>query len=427
MAANNIGHIPTETIYIFSGSQNVTTTWEDIDTRTVEEVLPAFITDSNNKKSIETGKKWAVGCYSPHIYTYDPVTKTHTTVPNPVPPKEAMTDTVANDPISRVKVVSLEERGKGGRAYKVVLPRGYYVDMREDVMLDTMKTEGISPGGYLNGRFIWARIGGQMKLVREGSSLHDKLIESTKVVEAPNLSKKDKVVGGIYEDKQNHANVFLGFVKTSTIVFLDAATGEKTTRRKLEQISKTYPYVRAHDNYTIRVVEHKKSELWCHVSKPVLVPGETEIDCSKVPAEVVNHINNNSYGYYYLTSHFTVKDSGSVFTKLGDCVLPADIIQQVRNQAIVKLYHDMADAKKRAVDEAQPRYYHTYNSAPKPVIDYVNSPIKAKTIALDFIKENVCALANMVPFDSATINVPDPEFMELFGRAASNTVITASS
>ena len=104
-----------------------------------------------------------------------------------------------NKPISGLRVLSLEHRGQGGRAYKVVTPDGFYFDLREDILLDTMKTEGVAPGGILRGQYIWARVGAEMKLVRKGSELFRALLEASERSILSAIPLKQLKVGTVYE------------------------------------------------------------------------------------------------------------------------------------------------------------------------------------------------------------------------------------
>lgn len=78
-------------------------------------------------------------------------------------------ETIENDPYPMLTLVGLEIRGEGGRAYKVVTPDGYLVDLREDVLLECMFRNGVTKGRKgepptLKGPFQWVVNGTQMKL-----------------------------------------------------------------------------------------------------------------------------------------------------------------------------------------------------------------------------------------------------------------------
>jgi hypothetical protein len=63
---------------------------------------------------------------------------------------------VENTP-KKIRVFTLEHRAEGGRAYKVVTEDGYYFDMREGVLLDTLVHCGCEADGTLGGEFVSAR------------------------------------------------------------------------------------------------------------------------------------------------------------------------------------------------------------------------------------------------------------------------------
>lgn len=160
------------------------------------EVTPAFISDATNTKTLETGRTWAKGWYH----------KSDVTGPEFVGRE--------NKGVGGYRILDLEVRSEGGRAYKVVSPEGFYVDLREDVLLDTIQEVGISPGGILNGTYLFATVGSQMKLIREGSELHKELIGATTRRNSKKISGKDLEIGGVYVTVGGAQFVFGGFVDT---------------------------------------------------------------------------------------------------------------------------------------------------------------------------------------------------------------------
>ena len=184
-----IGSIPDSVTYIHTGNaREVSTSWLSVDVPISPGVMviDAFASPTDSEKTIESGMMWI---------------KQRTKTP--------VVDTKKNDAITGIKVISLERRGEGGRAYKVITPDGFYFDLREDVLLDTMLYEGVEKGGVLNGSFIWGYIGSQMKLVRVGSALHSALEVANKRDKKQKISRKDLEIGGIYKAKANIIKVFL--------------------------------------------------------------------------------------------------------------------------------------------------------------------------------------------------------------------------
>lgn len=159
------------------------------------EVTPAFIADAASVKSIATGKKWAQRAN----HNFSP-----------------LVEIKKNVPIKNVVVCSLESRGQGGAAYKVIAD-GVYVDCREDVIMDAILQEGIKKGGILGGEYIWVKLGAHSRLIRVGSALHDKVKLMVDRKKLTVLKAKDLVVGDIYATKKDERALFLGVVNTITI------------------------------------------------------------------------------------------------------------------------------------------------------------------------------------------------------------------
>jgi len=176
--------------------------WEDVKGGDIKhKVRPVYISDSTNVKTKETGLNWmnqSYGVYEGNKW----VTRKNvgTIVETP------------NTPISNIRIVTLEIRDKGGRAYKCMADigelKGAYFDMREDVLLDCMFQQGIQLGGICEGPFIFARVDSQMKPVRIDSLLHTKMIEATKHNEAAII--KEYEVGGVYTNKKCDEFVYVG-------------------------------------------------------------------------------------------------------------------------------------------------------------------------------------------------------------------------
>lgn len=183
-----IGSIPEKVTLFIRPSKNVYFKWESDVARSASfDVRPCFISDYKNKKTLETGKLWA-------------------TINN----IEPETITVENKPF-KIKIITLEIREKGGRAYKVSASLGgvdnLYFDLREDVLLDTIYNCGIQSGGLLNGEFVFARVGSQMKPIRVGSLIYHKIAASTKLNSQKPCELK---IGGVYQNKYGQKYIYLG-------------------------------------------------------------------------------------------------------------------------------------------------------------------------------------------------------------------------
>lgn len=161
----------------------VTEKFADLDVR------PAFCVDATNVKTLETARSWAKG------YRYRDNTPEETEIPN--------------DPQS-YRLVNLEVRSEGGRAWKVVDKDNYYYDLRENCLLAALLDGGCNPGGELAGKFIWGVEGSQMKLIPVGSILHEKLIEKSHRKTLKPIPHKELVPGGIYAAKSGEKFIYLG-------------------------------------------------------------------------------------------------------------------------------------------------------------------------------------------------------------------------
>lgn len=230
---SKIGSIPEKLIYVYSKSTCIDG----------ELVYPTFIADANKPKTIETGTNWA------EIKEWD---KTNSGI-------SVLKLEVNNSPVSKIRISSLEKRGRGGRAYKVIitLPNKselFYVDLREDVLMDTILEKGIDKKGILKGEFIWARVDTDMKLIRVGSKLHEEMIQSTRL-NSVKISKSKLEIGGVYSNKR-HTKVYLGEFATVNCVQKEIKT--------LKQPNLYNPYYHKYDisyEYSFEIV--KKIQFWC--------------------------------------------------------------------------------------------------------------------------------------------------------------------
>ena len=169
-----IGYVPEEIVFIYSLSKQVGEV----------EVFPAYIADSKNEKTIESGESWAKYCgYSKEE-------------------RKVKKEKRKNSPIKNIQILELEYRGEGGRAYKVFIPNGeFYIDLREDVLMDIILNVGISPGGVLNGEYVFGVVGSQMKIMRVGSELHSEIIKSGEEKNKKKIKNSELIVGHSYSGR----------------------------------------------------------------------------------------------------------------------------------------------------------------------------------------------------------------------------------
>jgi len=131
---------------------------------------------------------------------------------------------VENTPKDSYRVINAEQRGEGGRAWKVITPEGYLVDLREDVFLPLLLREGLPKSGIIPATFQWCVNGSQIRLERVGSKAHALYTPADEVPQVKAATKaaktkvvvipvKDLVVGGVYQFNtfgSNEQRVYLG-------------------------------------------------------------------------------------------------------------------------------------------------------------------------------------------------------------------------
>lgn len=193
-----IGNIPEKVVYLDQVPKQIDWEWDDFKRETVkvgEMVVPLFVADPLKPKTVETGVSWA----SRDWYRSDKEKK-HT-------PTQLE---VENKPF-KIKIISLEKRSEGGRAYKVMFgENNYYVDLREDVLLDSILECKIEKG-VPDCEFVWGKVGSQMKLVRVGSELYQELVKATEDGKKSKIGKSGMEIGGIYRNKKDDYMVYFGY------------------------------------------------------------------------------------------------------------------------------------------------------------------------------------------------------------------------
>lgn len=306
-----IGHIPTEVTYIYAGAQKVFQAWNDTDQpeheRAYVEVIPAFCSDANNAKTIQTGKGWAES----RCVIWDHETKKQVRV------AQLGLKTKENELISGLRVLSLEPRYQGGQGYKVLTPDGFYFDIREDVLLDGMRTEGVAPGGILNGQYIWARVGAEMKLVRNGSDLFVALLEASERSMLHNIASKQLKVGTIYESKSGERGLFLGFVdfwdyKVAWPNGQDTSFNRREAQRAGNKI--IFP--------TVARTFQRKQMLWFTISQGSYI-NEKQDPTQK--------LLDKSLAEEHLSYHYSLKKTHSMVKAVRDgIVIPEEIVELIR-------------------------------------------------------------------------------------------------
>lgn len=114
-----------------------------------------------------------------------------------------------NPPQGGYRIVGAEQRGQGGRAWRVVTPDYFLVDLREDVFLPILLEKGLPARGVIDAEFQWCVSGSQLRLEQVGSESHAKYVSEDewhgRKKARPKKPKKkyvgvrDLVVGQAYE------------------------------------------------------------------------------------------------------------------------------------------------------------------------------------------------------------------------------------
>ena len=198
------GKIPKKLKFYCKPETKIRFRWSDVEFEDPSaadvSAIPVFITDAENLKTQKTAVDWAGRAQ----WHWDPVTGKRVDVSKPYMIVEA-----DNLPVKSVRIIGLDIRGNGGRAYQALVDETYLVDMREDVMLDTMINVGMGLNANLPGEYIFAQIGAEMKLIRVGSKLHELMIETTSFGEKKAISKL--IPGRVYASKSKKV-LYLGEV-----------------------------------------------------------------------------------------------------------------------------------------------------------------------------------------------------------------------
>lgn len=142
------------------------------------ELEHSFVCPADGPK--ETAWRWATQS------VYDHTTRVTTTINK----EDVQVLEIPNEEVESIQLIRLDERGEGGRAWKI-LWKEYIVDLREEPFCDAIFKNGATSnefGTFLKGPFVWAVEGSQNKLIMVGSSLYN----SIKKYEEEQLQKTGK-------------------------------------------------------------------------------------------------------------------------------------------------------------------------------------------------------------------------------------------
>jgi len=120
---------------------------------------------------------------------------------------------VPNEKFENLTITDLEQRGEGGRAYKVVLELDnskYRFDLRENILMDIIKHQGIGKGGLLKGPFKFVLVGSQMKLMYIDGDIYKDATERDAERTGKRILDNELVIGGVYQSLNGNMSVYLG-------------------------------------------------------------------------------------------------------------------------------------------------------------------------------------------------------------------------
>lgn len=163
-------------------------------------VYPAFPIQEGNKGRLETAREWA----SQYVQENRKYIKSTEGV------REEILEN-KSEFIKSVKLVNIEKRGNGGRAWKVIINNKFLIDLREYSLFNSLLLDGCDKGGFLKGNFIFANDGAEFKLLNKNSSDFEAIKGFKEEVDAfCKLDKKN--IGILWETKQNKY-IYLGYVE----------------------------------------------------------------------------------------------------------------------------------------------------------------------------------------------------------------------
>ena len=302
-----VGIIPEKISYVYSVQTDVNTgcSW-DIDyldeKSPKEKVYPTFPADAGDEKMMIRASEWAKN----NNQSWD--SKKNEWIKTKIP---VTINTVDNKPIKKVRLLSLEFRGEGGRAYKVLLDDKYYVDMREDVLVDVLLQTGIT-NGILGGEYVWGKLGSQMRLMRIGSELHKMLQTSTIQKDMPKIKPDELEVGGVYRSRKGEHGIFIGYVNTTEYT-------HPTTKDR-------YTMPRPKPDFNFKKTNRKKSMIFFEP-----YPHED-------PKEAFKELDIKETEY-----RFKIRKSHNFIEKVGDVKITKDFVAIRRKQETDKIKQDILE------------------------------------------------------------------------------------
>lgn len=187
-------------------------------------VCPVFPVEDGNPKTLVTAQRWAYDAHfraEAHAASLEKQADGSTKLWDELHKRRSSGEfepaieevVVENIPMSNIRIVSLEHRSQGGRAYKALIDNYYYVDIREDDVLESILSTGIDKGGVLNGKFQWMAHSG-LRLVRDGSEKQRAILNYSRMKSMSPL--KVLTPGRFYQDKNGKISFYVGPITTKT-------------------------------------------------------------------------------------------------------------------------------------------------------------------------------------------------------------------
>lgn len=119
-----------------------------------------------------------------------------------------------------VRILDLDRRSQGGRAYKIIIKvedgHEFICDLREDTLLDVIKNSSIERGGYLLGNFSWVMVGSQCTLVRIGSDIWNEAQKQNVAKAAKKIPNASLKFGHLYMTAGGDLAIFIAKVYQKT-------------------------------------------------------------------------------------------------------------------------------------------------------------------------------------------------------------------
>ncbi len=267
------GKIPGRIILISAATTTFKGGWEDIDISLAENqhVIPCFAADAESVDNVAQGRKWMRDFNAGHR----------------LGPTTVAEETIDNEP-RHYTIVGLDKRQEGGRSFKVVDGDNRLFDMREDVLLETIMSVGCDAGGRLLGKFIFARVETQMRLIRVDSRLHQEMVKSEARRQSKNVAADELVAGGVYANRRGLV-IYLGRVSTIDDTSGRAVQGEHLSIA-LSKLDQKDP-ARAFQNALINASSAGSFQLSKSITTVELI---SRID---IPADVIEHIRKQALAH----------------------------------------------------------------------------------------------------------------------------------